>query len=220
MDAPAPAVRRACSCAWPMECSEMVDSCALGHTFVSFGCRDGSALRKVEFFEWMSLCGHNVGPRDKPTRTVEKMWQQCVGGTGILFRLSHFDHEDIVCGCGPAAAGSCGEQGVLLGTCPNPKLTRSMETRHRDSLRAVRDGQPKPPPRPTMRPGRPGVRSGSFAMWLGLTASESMSTSMTPEWRSTFTYASMKKPGWMHLLYQAGRLLRDVRPFFFASAIR
>jgi hypothetical protein len=68
--------------------------------------------------------------------------------------------------------------------------------------------------------GRPGVRSGSFAMWLGLTASESMSTSMTPEWRSTFTYASMKKPGWMHLLYQAGRLLRDVRPFFFASAIR
>ena len=159
MDAPAPAVRRACSCAWPMECSEMVDSCALGHKFVSFGCRDGSALRKVEFFEWMSLCGHNVGPRDKPTRTVEKMWQQCVGGTGILFRLSHFDHEDIVCGCGLAAAGSCGEQGVLLGTCKNPKLTRSMETRHRDSLRAVRDGQPKPPPRPTMRPGRPGGRS-------------------------------------------------------------
>ena len=42
MDAPAPAVRRACSCAWPTECSEMVDSCLLGHKFVKIGCRDGS----------------------------------------------------------------------------------------------------------------------------------------------------------------------------------
>jgi hypothetical protein len=47
------------------------------------------------------------------------------------------------------------------------------------------------------------LRAGSFARWLELTVSASISTSMTPEWRSTLVYASVKKPGWMHLLYQA-----------------
>lgn len=134
----------------------MHDSCALGPKFVKFPVKSP----KEEFVLWMGLCGHDVGQRGKLSPAIEAAWLQCQKQP-FRFRLTHFDHDDIVCGCSPPEAASCGPAGVRTGQCPTARLTTSLQTMHRDSRTNVRlsAGQAIPPPRPTMKPGPPGGHS-------------------------------------------------------------
>jgi len=74
----------------------MHDSCALGPKFVKFPVKHP----KEEFVLWMGLCGHDVGQRGKLSPAIEAAWLQCQKQP-FRFRLTHFDHDDIVCGCSP-----------------------------------------------------------------------------------------------------------------------
>ena len=94
----------------------MFNSSILGPSFVSFKPGDGSAQRQVEFRCWMNLGGHAVGMVKNPSPEFLEDWQQCHSKKkDFIWRLSHFNAEDIVCGC--ANAQWCSQ---TLGTLPSP----------------------------------------------------------------------------------------------------
>ena len=98
-----------------------------------------------EFLRWCHLGGHDA-------EAAGELWKQQKGGNHVHWRLTHFNHEDILCGCDPQCSH---DDAMLSAECPKPVLSTG-PTRHFDSFRNL---ETVPPPRPTMKPGRPGSQS-------------------------------------------------------------
>ena len=89
-----------------------------------------------EWSEFQNWCDY----MEVPDLAVE-LWELQKGGEELRAALTHFDHEDIACGC-----GQCSQADVLAGLCTRPTVDLKAETKH---LPHRSSSSGNPPPRPT-----------------------------------------------------------------------
>ena len=136
-------------CVWTEDCAELGQCSRLGRMFVPVS-KQRVALaagpsEEEEFRTWCALGGHDAA-------AAGELWKQQKGGDHVHWRLTHFNHEDILCGCDPQCSN---DDALISGECPKPVLSMDL-TRHFDSFKNL---EKVPPPRPTMKPGGPGSQS-------------------------------------------------------------
>jgi hypothetical protein len=73
-----------------------------------------------EWSEFQNWCDY----MEVPDLAVE-LWELQKGGEELRAALTHFDHEDIACGC-----GQCSQADVLAGLCTRPTVDLKAETKH------------------------------------------------------------------------------------------
>ena len=128
------ALKHRCPCTLADECKVLQANSKLGGRCARF------PMERVEFDEWCELL--EIFDGDERNQVHDLVLQ----GLGPRPALTHFNTEDIVCGCD----SPCGWEAVTTGECPTPVLGSHAVTKHQAAITSHNRKNP-PPPRPTLR---------------------------------------------------------------------
>ena len=128
------ALKHRCPCTLADECKVLQANSKLGGRCARF------PMERVEFDEWCELL--EIFDGDERNQVHDLVLQ----GLGPRPALTHFNTEDIVCGCD----SPCGLEFVTTGDCSTPVLGSHAVTKHQPVITS-HNQRNKPPPRPTLR---------------------------------------------------------------------